>query len=217
MTNRFRCGPGWNPCSIASRVIPGARRPGLLGCRREVRDPTVLEHKRLVGIRDHTMHDRAVAIAVDVSLLALVRTTPRHAANLLARHHPVGEPVEYTPKPWYHIGSHQVDECVAQACLGLEIDGKVNEVVLAFEALVVHHLEERITIVIVRQISQHDRRAFLDGNHRFIWFLFRFLCLPALLPAASVLWGLADRGRTGRCAVQPPGRDAAEVARGRHL
>ena len=57
-------------------------------------------------------------------------TTPTDVANLAARQTPVAESFKCTPKGRHHTWIDQIHESVAKTCLSLEVNGKVQKVIL---------------------------------------------------------------------------------------
>mmetsp|Transcript_37968 Transcript_37968/g.108869 ORF Transcript_37968/g.108869 Transcript_37968/m.108869 type:complete len:345 (+) Transcript_37968:196-1230(+) len=153
---------------MLAHVVANARNAGLLSWGGKLDALSILEDDRLEIIGDREMHDRAGAVALDVRLEALVWAAPAHEADLPARKVPIRVPIEGVPKPGHNAGRDQVDECIAEGGMCAEVDGKVDEVILSSEALAVHHREQHVPGVVVRQVSEHHCRALLELHIRHV-------------------------------------------------
>mmetsp|Transcript_58881 Transcript_58881/g.137997 ORF Transcript_58881/g.137997 Transcript_58881/m.137997 type:complete len:253 (+) Transcript_58881:327-1085(+) len=99
-------------------------------------------------------------------LLPLVRAAPTHAAHLSAWKHPARVAVKNAPEVLHMCLVAQVHKCISQVRFGPEIYGEIEEVVLALEALLVHHCRHHGPVVIVGEIAQHDGRSGLRAPRR---------------------------------------------------
>mmetsp|Transcript_23161 Transcript_23161/g.63111 ORF Transcript_23161/g.63111 Transcript_23161/m.63111 type:complete len:292 (-) Transcript_23161:730-1605(-) len=129
-------------------------------CRlRELHAGPAREERRLVLVGDRRVHQRAVAVALNVVSQALVRNAPTHAAHLVAGEHPLAVSVKHLPEARYHGGINQIDEGVAQSSTSVKVDGEIHVIVLARKAMHVEHPQEHAPPVVERQVLQHDGGA----------------------------------------------------------
>mmetsp|Transcript_57520 Transcript_57520/g.168944 ORF Transcript_57520/g.168944 Transcript_57520/m.168944 type:complete len:288 (-) Transcript_57520:91-954(-) len=159
-----RCRRWLSPSLAHGTLLAHTRRPRCPCGLGEVNPHAILEDHRLILIRHRRVHDWAALVALHVGLKPLMGPTPAHSTHLPARQHPLRVTIELLPEGMHPAWIDQVDECVAQASTGLEVDRQVDEVVLAVEALVVQHGEQHRTRVVVRQIPQHHRGSLVDGH-----------------------------------------------------
>mmetsp|Transcript_126576 Transcript_126576/g.319695 ORF Transcript_126576/g.319695 Transcript_126576/m.319695 type:complete len:243 (+) Transcript_126576:374-1102(+) len=168
-------------------VVPRARCFGCL-CRLWKRDTaTGFKHDGFVFLGDGGVHHGAVAVTIHMLITALLGTAPCHAADLFARKRPIRKTMEPLPEPGDLAWRGQVHEGVAQASLRLEVDWKIDEVVLACEPFRVQHCEQHVTGVVVRQISEHHRRPFLNTHQRHLFGLCCFFGAGLTLRASNTL------------------------------
>mmetsp|Transcript_72839 Transcript_72839/g.189121 ORF Transcript_72839/g.189121 Transcript_72839/m.189121 type:complete len:249 (+) Transcript_72839:616-1362(+) len=165
-------------CSRCSRCLSRTRKRHALA---------ILENERLASLRDHGVHHRAVPVSIHVRLATLVRPTPSHSTNLFARQYPLGKAIKGCPEALHQVRCHQIDEGIAQASLRVEVDWKIDEVVLACEPFRVQHCEQHVTGVVVRQISEHHRRPFLNTHQRHLFGLCCFFGAGLTLRASNTL------------------------------
>mmetsp|Transcript_18191 Transcript_18191/g.38896 ORF Transcript_18191/g.38896 Transcript_18191/m.38896 type:complete len:463 (-) Transcript_18191:137-1525(-) len=114
------------------------------------------EEHGLELIRNHTVHDRAVAVAIDVSLNTLQGIGPTDLAHLVAHEAPVREALEVVPEVEGVLGADEVDEGVAETGLSVVVHGEVDEVVLGVEAFFVEKVDEHGASEVVWDVSHHD-------------------------------------------------------------
>mmetsp|Transcript_13696 Transcript_13696/g.30423 ORF Transcript_13696/g.30423 Transcript_13696/m.30423 type:complete len:387 (-) Transcript_13696:403-1563(-) len=143
---------------VSLHLVANAWRPGHLRRGRENCALTAFKDDGPVLIRHCVVHNRAVPVALHMSLEALVRVAPAYSADLPTGQHPIGESMEALPEARHNRRFHEVHERVAQASPGLEVDGQVDEVVEPLEAHSIEHRQEHLAIVIVRQVPEHHRR-----------------------------------------------------------
>mmetsp|Transcript_107928 Transcript_107928/g.305240 ORF Transcript_107928/g.305240 Transcript_107928/m.305240 type:complete len:346 (-) Transcript_107928:430-1467(-) len=171
----------WRPLCLSSRAAgssahagrgllrqhPGAAGPlcargtDALRGQREVDAEPVLEERGLELVGHVRVHHGAVAVARAVVRQTLQRLAPADVADLEAADLPVAEALEMLPAAHGVLMRQHVDEGVPETCPPLEVHGQVAEVVAAGEALLVEQLQQRVPVVVVGQVSQHNRGALL--------------------------------------------------------
>jgi len=136
----------------------------LLSWRWEGHTNTIVEEHWLILVTYGIRHDRAVPVAIHMSVQALLVPTPTHATLLPTRNCPLRVSIESPPETHGSCRAHQVDECIPKACLCLEVNGQVQKVILPREPLGVQKLEQHVPRVIVGHVSKHDSRAGLSSQ-----------------------------------------------------
>lgn len=123
------------------------RRSERLRGWRKLNPNTLSEERRLEIIWDAFVHDRVIAVAIDVLSKALV-ATPSSFAFLCTTAGPSVEASELPLHSHSCIVREQVYKGVPQICTGSEISGKVDDVIVAHEAFPVEHFEKHAPIKI---------------------------------------------------------------------
>ena len=73
-------------------------------------------------------------ITIDVRLQTLVSTAPHDFAHLLAGHDPLPESLHLRHENFGMLSTREIHECITKTSIGVEIDGEINHVVLAWLA-----------------------------------------------------------------------------------
>mmetsp|Transcript_132812 Transcript_132812/g.187584 ORF Transcript_132812/g.187584 Transcript_132812/m.187584 type:complete len:254 (-) Transcript_132812:48-809(-) len=81
--------------------------------------------------------------------------TPADLANLGSGKTPLGKAIEDPPHEVHRLAINQVDECIAEVGVAIEVAGQVHEVIATLHASLVQKFEQHVSRVIVRQVSQH--------------------------------------------------------------
>lgn len=129
--------------------------------RREWDAHAIHEECRLVLVGDTVVHDRAVAVLVDVGLKTLHFSTPSNIAGFLAGHLPLCESLEVALGLLSLLMGRKAKEGITEACEVLEVRGKVHKCVLSSKALSIQHVQQSGAVVAVGQISEHEGSAFI--------------------------------------------------------
>jgi len=130
-----------------------------LGRWREWLAHTLLENHRLVLVSYGLVHHGTIPIARNVSLQALMRTTPTHLANLGGGQLPIGKSIECRPKGRHCAMVNDIDERVAEVGISNEVTRQVDKVIETHETVLIQHSEEHVSGVIVWNVFEHDSGA----------------------------------------------------------
>lgn len=103
-------------------AVADARRTNLSSWGRELLRKTVLEEDRAIRLRNTLMHQRAIAVPVNVCHEALVWRVPGYLADIVTGARPAFETLEVAPHIHCHVVVHHVDNCIPQTCSFVEVD-----------------------------------------------------------------------------------------------
>mmetsp|Transcript_96599 Transcript_96599/g.207232 ORF Transcript_96599/g.207232 Transcript_96599/m.207232 type:complete len:203 (+) Transcript_96599:672-1280(+) len=169
-----------------------------LGRRREIRPDTVLENDRLELVLHLWVHHGAVPIAVHVLLETLRWPTPLDLHSCLC----IGQlPLhldEIVHEPLRILVCDEVHEGISEAEAGVEVEGHVDEVVVADEAHGIEQASQRIPAAGLRDIPDDhcgQRSRVLKILATLLYDLGALAALPlaaTLAPAATLSLPLGD-------------------------
>jgi len=104
------------------------------------------------------VHGWAVPVLLDMLIQSLHALTPGHSTNFITLHIPGAETIEAFDECTSTGMIHQVDESISEASLMLEVNRKVEEVVVPSETLIVHKLQELSPCETVGDVPHHQCR-----------------------------------------------------------
>lgn len=130
-----------------------------LGGRREGSADPVRENHGLVLIWNIFVHDWGIPVPLNMGAKALMRSRPDNVAYFPAWHFPSVEVLEMLLGADGIGMAGEVHECIPESSQVAEIGRQIQEIKHASETLIVEHLLQHDTCVIVGQIPDHNCRA----------------------------------------------------------
>jgi len=119
----------------------------------------LVEKRRLLVVRYIWVHDRTVAVSLDVTLQSLQGLAPSHLGLLRALQAPLGEALEVAEEAVSLCSVNKINERIANQGVAGEVKRGVEEVIGASEAMGVDECQEVITTVVVWDVPPHHCRV----------------------------------------------------------
>lgn len=116
----------------------------------------IFKQNWLVGVRHRLMHDRLIAVLLNVCTEALEWTAPRYRARLLARDSPLAETIKVFFSSFGLLTRRKVDKGVTKSCCSVEVHRQVEEVVASLKTLIVEELEQFALCVAIGDVAQQE-------------------------------------------------------------
>jgi len=136
---------------------------------REVHPSALVEKHRLLVVRHIWVHDRTVAVSLNVTLQTLQGLAPTHLGLLLALQAPLGEALEVAEEAVSVCSVDKVEKRISNQGVAGEVKRGVEEVVGACEAMGIDECQEVVTTVIVGDVPPHHccvrRRPVVAPGH----------------------------------------------------
>lgn len=127
--------------------------------RRECQFLPFVQDQRLTVVWNLFVHNWAVSVPLHQRGKALLFLIPRQGAHTLIRNRPIRKSIKLLPKILDIVGRHHVHERMSQICQRVEIEGQVDEVVPAAEAIAIKQVQEVRTSEALWQVPEHHCRA----------------------------------------------------------
>mmetsp|Transcript_68732 Transcript_68732/g.201243 ORF Transcript_68732/g.201243 Transcript_68732/m.201243 type:complete len:246 (-) Transcript_68732:180-917(-) len=181
--------------AFSSLHLPLPRHADPSGRGRERDGHPCLQDQGLVDVRHPLVHHGAVPVALHQRGQALAVLAPGGGADLGAPDLPLGEALEPLQGSLRGAVARKVDQRVAEASPGAEVQGQVDQVVEAREPLGVQGLHEQAAVVLARKALQLQGGALVVRGR---------LPLVARRPRRSLRRGRPGGewfGRRGNCNV----------------